>query len=98
MNSRQAADSGIAIDLCAIRRRLLNWFAQHQRDLPWRNSRDPYRIWVSEVMLQQTTVATVVSRFERFLQTFPTVQDLARADEQAVLREWEGLGYYRRAR
>jgi A/G-specific adenine glycosylase len=81
-----------------ITRRLLTWFDRHQRDLPWRRDRDPYRIWVSEVMLQQTQVATVIPYFERFLATFPTLADLAAADEQAVLRLWEGLGYYRRAR
>src|SRR6202011_646101 len=79
-------------------RRLLPWFDRHRRDLPWRRDRDPYRIWVSEVMLQQTQAATVVPYFERFLQSFPTLADLAAADEQAVLRLWEGLGYYRRAR
>jgi A/G-specific adenine glycosylase len=79
-------------------RRLLTWFGQHRRDLPWRQDRDPYRIWVSEIMLQQTQVATVVSYFERFLAAFPTLADLARAEEQDVLRLWEGLGYYRRAR
>src|SRR5262245_22055776 len=84
--------------LPTIRRRLLAWFDRNRRDLPWRNDRDPYRIWVSEVMLQQTTVATVVPYFERFLQRFPTVQALADASEQEVLRLWEGLGYYRRAR
>src|SRR5437763_13717541 len=82
----------------AIRKRLLAWFDRHRRDLPWRRDRDPYRVWVSEVMLQQTTVAAVVPHFERFLAAFPTVADLAAADEQAVLRLWEGLGYYRRAR
>jgi A/G-specific adenine glycosylase len=66
--------------------------------LPWRRDRDPYRIWVSEVMLQQTQVATVVPYFERFVRAFPTVADLAAADEQEVLGLWEGLGYYRRAR
>jgi A/G-specific adenine glycosylase len=78
--------------------RLLAWFGRHRRDLPWRRDRDPYRIWVSEVMLQQTTVAAVVPYFERFLAAFPTVAALAAADEQDVLRLWEGLGYYRRAR
>jgi A/G-specific adenine glycosylase len=82
----------------SLRRRLLVWFERQRRDLPWRIDRDPYRIWVSEVMLQQTTVATVASRFDRFLRMFPTVAELARADEQDVLRAWEGLGYYRRAR
>jgi A/G-specific adenine glycosylase len=81
-----------------VRRRLLDWFATARRDLPWRRSRDPYRIWVSEVMLQQTTVAAVVPYFERFLHAFPTLPDLAAAPEQEVLRLWEGLGYYRRAR
>jgi A/G-specific adenine glycosylase len=79
-------------------RRLRPWFARHQRDLPWRRDRDPYRIWVSEVMLQQTQAATVIPYFEKFLRAFPTVADLAAADEQEVLRLWEGLGYYRRAR
>lgn len=79
-------------------RRLLAWFHEHGRDLPWRRNRDPYSIWVSEVMLQQTQVATVVPYFERFLQAFPTLAALAKADEQEVLRLWEGLGYYRRAR
>jgi A/G-specific adenine glycosylase len=77
---------------------LLRWFERHQRSLPWRRDRDPYPIWVSEVMLQQTQVATVIPFFERFLQAFPTLTDLAAADEQQVLRLWEGLGYYRRAR
>lgn len=84
--------------LPALRRRLLAWFDAHHRKLAWRADRDPYRIWVSEVMLQQTTVATVGPYFERFLQAFPTVQTLAAADEQQVLKLWEGLGYYRRAR
>lgn len=77
---------------------LLTWFHASARPLPWRENRDPYRIWISEVMLQQTQVVTVIPYFHRFLQRFPTLQDLAAADEQAVLRLWEGLGYYRRAR
>jgi A/G-specific adenine glycosylase len=81
-----------------VGRRLLAWFRCHRRNLPWRTTRDPYAIWVSEVMLQQTQVATVVPYFQRFLRVFPTLTDLAAADEQAVLRLWEGLGYYRRAR
>src|SRR5262245_56845417 len=80
------------------RRRLLAWFDRHRRDLPWRRDRDPYRIWVSEVMLQQTQVATVIPFFERFLRAFPTLAELAAAEEGEVLRRWEGLGYYRRAR
>jgi A/G-specific adenine glycosylase len=82
----------------ALRRKLLDWFDRHRRDLPWRANRDPYRIWVSEVMLQQTTVAAVVPYFHRFLAAFPTIDALAAADEQQVLKLWEGLGYYRRAR
>jgi A/G-specific adenine glycosylase len=84
--------------LTALRGKLLRWFDEHRRDLPWRKSRDAYRIWVSEVMLQQTTVAAVVPYFERFLTAFPTLEALAAADEQQVLKLWAGLGYYRRAR
>jgi A/G-specific adenine glycosylase len=82
----------------SFRTLLLKWFARHARDLPWRRTRDPYRIWVSEVMLQQTQVATVVDYFTRFIAAFPTIEVLAAADEHDVLRLWEGLGYYRRAR
>jgi A/G-specific adenine glycosylase len=81
-----------------FRRRLLTWFRRQARDLPWRASRDPFRVWVSEIMLQQTQVATVGPYFERFITRFPDVASLAAADEQEVLRLWEGLGYYRRAR
>ncbi|MEM9352618.1 MAG: A/G-specific adenine glycosylase [Planctomycetota bacterium] len=81
-----------------LRRRLLAWYAKEARDLPWRRNPSPYRVWVSEVMLQQTQVETVRPYFDRFLQRFPTVEDLADADEQEILRLWEGLGYYRRAR
>jgi A/G-specific adenine glycosylase len=81
-----------------LRRRLLAWFARSARDLPWRRTRDPYRIWLSEVMLQQTQVATVRPYFDRFVRAMPTIEALAAADEQQVLRLWEGLGYYRRAR
>ena len=81
-----------------FRRRLLSWYAKHARDLPWRRSANPYRVWVSEVMLQQTQVETVKPYFARFIRTFPTVKKLAAANEQEVLRLWEGLGYYRRGR
>ena len=81
----------------SLRKRLLAWFDRHRRDFPWRRDRDAYRIWVSEVMLQQTQAAVVVPYFERFIESFPTVDALAAADEQTVLRLWEGLGYYRRA-
>jgi A/G-specific adenine glycosylase len=81
-----------------LTRRLLAWFRKNARPLPWRADRDPYRIWISEVMLQQTQVATVIPYFQRFLKRYPTLPKLARADEQDVLLLWEGLGYYRRAR
>jgi A/G-specific adenine glycosylase len=97
---KAASDSSLILQslTSAARQRLLRWFSLHARSLPWRANRDPYRIWVSEVMLQQTQVATVIPYFERFLNAFPTLTDLAAADEQDVLRLWEGLGYYRRAR
>lgn len=91
----------------AIRRDLLRWYARHRRDLPWRagtpsalagDTPDPYHVLVSEAMLQQTQVATVIDYFQRFVAEFPTVHALAAADEQRVLRAWQGLGYYRRAR
>jgi A/G-specific adenine glycosylase len=84
--------------LARLRRQLLRWSAQHARDLPWRRSRDAYRVWISEIMLQQTTVVAVIPYFERFLARFPTLAALAAADEHEVLRLWEGLGYYSRAR
>jgi A/G-specific adenine glycosylase len=85
-------------DLRVFRHRLLLWFEKRKRDLPWRRTRDPYRIWLSEVMLQQTRVAAAKPHYERFLAHFPTMESLARAPEQEVLRLWSGLGYYSRAR
>jgi A/G-specific adenine glycosylase len=79
-------------------RELLAWYRSGNRDLPWRRSRDPYFIWVSEIMLQQTRVDTVIPYFNRFVERFPTVRDLAEAPEEDVLKLWEGLGYYSRAR
>jgi A/G-specific adenine glycosylase len=76
----------------------VRWYRRHRRDLPWRATRDPYAIWVSEIMLQQTRVATAVPYYVRFLERFPDVRALARASEEAVLSAWSGLGYYRRAR
>jgi len=81
-----------------LRASLLAWYEENRRDLPWRRTRDPYAIWVSEIMLQQTRVAAVVERYESFLRRFPTVLELGRADEAEVLTLWSGLGYYRRAR
>jgi len=77
---------------------LVNWFNENQRPLPWRGSYDPYHVWVSEVMLQQTQVETALPYYERFIREFPSVEHLARADEARVLTLWSGLGYYRRAR
>lgn len=91
--ARFAGDS-----LTRFRRALRRWYRRNARNLPWRQTTDPYRIWISEIMLQQTTVAAVVPYYERFLNRFPTVRKLAAADEQDVLRLWEGLGYYSRAR
>ncbi|HEY3971375.1 MAG TPA: A/G-specific adenine glycosylase [Candidatus Sulfotelmatobacter sp.] len=82
----------------AFRGQLLAWYDAHARDLPWRESRDPYRVWVSEIMLQQTRVAAVIAHYHEFLRRFPTVEKLARAREASVLAAWSGLGYYRRAR
>jgi A/G-specific adenine glycosylase len=81
-----------------LRRKLLSWFRRKKRDLPWRASKDPYRVLVSEVMLQQTTTQAVLPAYERFLRAFPSVEDLARSSEEDVLSAWAGLGYYRRAR
>jgi A/G-specific adenine glycosylase len=81
-----------------IQSKLLQWFRKNGRDLPWRKTRDPYAIWVSETMLQQTQVATVIPYYQKFLKSFPTVRHLAKADLSKVLKVWEGLGYYSRAR
>src|SRR5258705_6537431 len=81
----------------AFQRTLLRWYDQNRRDLPWRKTRDPYRIWISEIMLQQTRVAAVLEHYRLFLERFPDVRALAVADESAVLAAWSGLGYYRRA-
>jgi len=88
----------LIVNADAVRNALLAWYRASRRDLPWRRTRDPYRIWVSEVMLQQTQVATVVPYYERFVARFPDVTALARASEDDVLKRWEGLGYYARAR
>jgi A/G-specific adenine glycosylase len=80
------------------RRALLRWYDANKRDLPWRRMRDPYRVWVAEVMLQQTRIEVVVPAYRRFLRTFPTLRRLARAEEDDVLSAWSGLGYYSRAR
>ncbi|HET9995248.1 MAG TPA: A/G-specific adenine glycosylase [Candidatus Acidoferrum sp.] len=85
-------------ELAHFRQQLLGWFRQFRRDLPWRRTNDPYRIWLSEIMLQQTRVAAAIPYYEKFLERFPTVAALAAAPEEEVLRHWAGLGYYSRAR
>jgi A/G-specific adenine glycosylase len=87
-----------AAELPAFQAQLLGWFAEAKRDLDWRRTRDPYRVWISEIMLQQTRVAAVLPYYRRFLARFPTVNALARARRETVLRSWAGLGYYSRAR
>jgi A/G-specific adenine glycosylase len=84
--------------MAALRRALVTWYGRHRRDLPWRRTRDPYRIWVSEVMLQQTTVKAVLPYYEAFLRRFPSLTALAEEPEEEVLAAWSGLGYYHRAR
>jgi A/G-specific adenine glycosylase len=86
------------VEINWIRRRLLGWYGKYKRDLPWRRSRDAYRVWISEIMLQQTRVAAVIPYYERFLERFPGVSALASAPEQELLAAWAGLGYYSRAR
>jgi A/G-specific adenine glycosylase len=85
-------------DIIKFQQKLITWFEEEFRDLPWRQTRDPYKIWVSEIMLQQTQVKTVLPYYERFIARFSTVNDLAAADLSQVLKLWEGLGYYARAR
>src|SRR2546429_9255592 len=85
-------------DILQFRRRLVRWYARQKRDLPWRQDRDAYRVWLSEIMLQQTRVAAVLEHYREFVKRFPSVQRLARARESSVLAAWSGLGYYRRAR
>lgn len=81
-----------------MQRQLIDWFEEHKRDLPWREELSPYRVWVSEVMLQQTQVAVVIPYFERWMERFPTIESLANAPVEEVIKQWEGLGYYSRAR
>jgi len=84
--------------ILSFRQKLLAWYDENKRDLPWRRSKNPYHIWVSEIMLQQTRVDTVIPYYERFLEWFPTVETLANAPEERLLKAWEGLGYYSRVR
>src|SRR5262249_4034926 len=84
--------------IAAIVRKLLKWFSGNARDLPWRRRTDPYAIWISEIMLQQTQVRTVIPFWERWMRTLPSIQSLAEADQQTLHKLWEGLGYYTRVR
>jgi len=94
-----AVDSGVfPVNIGELHRSLLSWYGLNRRDLPWRRTKDPYAIWVSEVMLQQTRVAAVIDRYQDFMRNFPSVLSLAHAEEADVLALWSGLGYYRRAR
>ena len=77
---------------------VLSWYDEGHRDLPWRHTTDAYRVWISEIMLQQTRAETVISYYERFLSRYPSVYELAEAKEEELLKSWEGLGYYSRAR
>ena len=88
----------IEMDPILFQKDLIEWFEREQRQLPWRIDRDPYKIWVSEIMLQQTRVDTVIPYFNRFIEWFPTLHDFADADEEKILKAWEGLGYYSRVR
>ena len=100
MARRSRSPAPIQVDREAatiFRRRLHTWFRRHSRDLPWRHTRDPYRILVSELMLQQTQVSRVLDFYRRFLERFPDLHALAKAKPQRVLEAWEGLGYYARA-
>lgn len=85
-------------DIQSFQENLLQWYAENKRELPWRETNDPYKIWVSEIMLQQTRVDTVIPYYEKFMARYPTIFDLAKSKEQEVLKDWEGLGYYSRAR
>ncbi len=91
-------DEMTAPTISRFQQHLIGWYRQNQRRLPWRKTREPYCIWVSEVMLQQTQVATVIDYYQRFINRFPDIGALAKADRQSVLKAWEGLGYYARAR
>src|SRR5690349_6970233 len=97
-NQTRRASSLTPMNIEKPKLRLLEWYAHNKRALPWRANRDPYRIWISETMLQQTTTTAVIPFFERFVERFPDLKTLAEAPQEAVLEMWAGLGYYSRAR
>lgn len=88
----------MSVDVLKLRQALLKWYRAHKRDLPWRHTQDPYKIWVSEIMLQQTQVQTVIPYWKKFLRVFPNIKTLAEADQEDLMHLWQGLGYYRRAK
>src|SRR5580698_3215508 len=94
----RAGGQKIVLDASLFRRSLMKWYRENARVLPWRGVEDPYRVWISEIMLQQTRVQAVIEHYKLFLKKFPTIKKLAAAPEQDVLAAWSGLGYYRRAR
>ncbi len=98
VKQKMTPDGHAGLDFSDLRQRLIHWYRWHKRDLPWRKTRDPYKIWVSEIMLQQTQVTSVIPYYQRFLTTFPTVASLAKAPLKKILKLWEGAGYYARAR
>lgn len=98
MTDRPVSTPQFSVPVAQLRHALLTWYSQQGRDLPWRRSRDPYAIWISEIMLQQTQVKTVMPYYDRWLNQFPTIETLAAAEQQQVLKVWQGLGYYARAR
>jgi A/G-specific adenine glycosylase len=95
---RSKLPTELPTELRNVRKKLLRWYDKEARDLPWRESQDAYGVWVSEIMLQQTRVSAVIPYYERFLKAFPTLESLAKAESDAVMAQWSGLGYYRRAR
>ncbi|MFN8792219.1 MAG: A/G-specific adenine glycosylase [Bdellovibrionales bacterium] len=98
MKKKNPALSAEALEISSAQSSLISWYKDNHRDLPWRRTKDPYRIWISEIMLQQTTVTAVLPYYDRFLQRFPSLQALANAPVEQVLESWSGLGYYSRAR
>ncbi len=101
LDSPKASTHGLSIEpsrALLLRKKVLRWYEDNKRDLPWRKSKDPYAVWISEVMLQQTRVSTVIPYYEKFLKRWPTISDLAKASDDDVRAAWSGLGYYRRAR
>src|SRR5438876_2031225 len=98
LRKERAGGRGAGVDPVSLRRRLMDWYRRNRREMPWRQTTDPYCIWVSEIMLQQTQVAAATPFYQRFIARFPSLEALAASREAEVLASWSGLGYYRRAR